>query len=77
MASHQIANVTANGVCAFKRNNDTQILRQQIDILKLTIQREEEKTSELELKSRIFSYGEYRADKQVCTLVVVMSSDGG
>ncbi|CAB1322691.1 unnamed protein product [Coregonus sp. 'balchen'] len=45
-------------------NSEIRILLQQVDILKNTIQREEEKSSELELKSRIFSYGEYRADKQ-------------
>ncbi|XP_046890005.1 cilia- and flagella-associated protein 100-like isoform X1 [Hypomesus transpacificus] len=47
-----------------KTANETQVLQQQIDILNNTIQREEEKNSDLELKSKIFSYGEYRADKQ-------------
>lgn len=56
------------------RNSEARILLQQVDILKNTIQREEEKTSELELKSRIFSYGEYRADKQVSTIVHVVAA---
>ncbi|KAJ8002635.1 hypothetical protein DPEC_G00160930 [Dallia pectoralis] len=47
-----------------KMNRETQLLAHQIDILKNTIVREEEKISELKLKSKIFSYGEYRADKQ-------------
>ncbi|XP_034143922.1 cilia- and flagella-associated protein 100 isoform X2 [Esox lucius] len=54
-----------------KMNRETQHLAQQIDILKNTILREEEKISELELKSRIFSYGEYRADKQDTMLSVL------
>ncbi|KAM6960663.1 cilia- and flagella-associated protein 100-like [Aplochiton taeniatus] len=45
-------------------NNQTEILQQQIDILKNTIQRDEEKTAELKLKSKIFSFGEFKADKQ-------------
>uniref|UniRef100_A0A673ZLR3 Uncharacterized protein n=1 Tax=Salmo trutta TaxID=8032 RepID=A0A673ZLR3_SALTR len=53
------------------QNSEARILLQQVDILKNTIQREEEKTSELELKSRIFSYGEYRADKQDVMLNVL------
>ncbi|XP_024235937.1 coiled-coil domain-containing protein 38 [Oncorhynchus tshawytscha] len=54
-----------------RMNSEARILLQQVDILKNTIQREEEKTSELELKSRIFSYGEYRADKQDVMLNVL------
>ncbi|MBN3316291.1 HUTH lyase, partial [Atractosteus spatula] len=47
-----------------KMEHETHILRQQIEMLKAAIQREEEKTSELELKSRIFSFGEFNAEKQ-------------
>ncbi|KAK6317808.1 hypothetical protein J4Q44_G00110990 [Coregonus suidteri] len=54
-----------------RMNSEIRILLQQVDILKNTIQREEEKSSELELKSRIFSYGEYRADKQDVMLNVL------
>ncbi|KAM9570537.1 coiled-coil domain-containing protein 38-like isoform 1-T1 [Salvelinus alpinus] len=54
-----------------RMNSEARILLQQVDILKNTIQREEEKNSELELKSRIFSYGEYRADKQDVMLNVL------
>uniref|UniRef100_W5NFG9 Coiled-coil domain containing 38 n=1 Tax=Lepisosteus oculatus TaxID=7918 RepID=W5NFG9_LEPOC len=48
-----------------KMEHETNILTQQIEMLKAAIQREEEKTSELELKSRIFSFGEFNAEKQV------------
>nr|XP_015207916.1 PREDICTED: coiled-coil domain-containing protein 38 isoform X1 [Lepisosteus oculatus] len=47
-----------------KMEHETNILTQQIEMLKAAIQREEEKTSELELKSRIFSFGEFNAEKQ-------------
>ncbi|KAI4872154.1 hypothetical protein NFI96_030983 [Prochilodus magdalenae] len=47
-----------------KMNREIHFLKQQIEIMQATIQREQEKVSELELTSRIFSYGEYRADNQ-------------
>ncbi|RXM97946.1 Netrin-4 [Acipenser ruthenus] len=46
------------------RNYETEILKQQIAMLKATIIREEEKASELEFKSRIFSDGEVNSQKQ-------------
>lgn len=49
----------------FFRNYETEILKQQIAMLKATIIREEEKASELEFKSRIFSDGEVNSQKQV------------
>ncbi|KAL6474194.1 hypothetical protein MHYP_G00177550 [Metynnis hypsauchen] len=47
-----------------KMNQEIQHLRQQIEIMQATIQREQENVLVLQLKSKIFSYGEYRADKQ-------------
>ncbi|XP_036433717.1 cilia- and flagella-associated protein 100-like [Colossoma macropomum] len=47
-----------------KMNHEIHLLQQQIEIMQATIQREREKVLELELKSKIFSYGEYSADKQ-------------
>ncbi|XP_041112180.1 cilia- and flagella-associated protein 100-like [Polyodon spathula] len=47
-----------------RMNYETEILKQQIVMLKATIVREEEKASELEFKSRIFSYGEVNSQKQ-------------
>uniref|UniRef100_A0A3B4EPY6 DUF4200 domain-containing protein n=1 Tax=Pygocentrus nattereri TaxID=42514 RepID=A0A3B4EPY6_PYGNA len=48
-----------------KMNHEIQHLIQQIEIMQATIQREQENVLELQLKSKIFSYGEYSADKQV------------
>ncbi|MGH0165489.1 UNVERIFIED_CONTAM: hypothetical protein FKN15_051624 [Acipenser sinensis] len=47
-----------------RMNYETEILKQQIAMLKATIIREEEKASELEFKSRIFSDGEVNSQKQ-------------
>ncbi|MBN3288328.1 CCD38 protein, partial [Polyodon spathula] len=47
-----------------RMNYETEILKHQIVMLKATIVREEEKASELEFKSRIFSYGEVNSQKQ-------------
>ncbi|XP_037398958.1 cilia- and flagella-associated protein 100-like [Pygocentrus nattereri] len=47
-----------------KMNHEIQHLIQQIEIMQATIQREQENVLELQLKSKIFSYGEYSADKQ-------------
>ncbi|KAL7858292.1 hypothetical protein AOLI_G00183940 [Acnodon oligacanthus] len=47
-----------------KMNHEIQHLRQQIEIMQATIQREKENVLVLQLKSKIFSYGEYSADKQ-------------
>uniref|UniRef100_A0AAY5KNX9 DUF4200 domain-containing protein n=1 Tax=Esox lucius TaxID=8010 RepID=A0AAY5KNX9_ESOLU len=46
------------------KNTETKQLTQQIDIMKHTIQREKDRVAELELKARLFSYGEYKAGDQ-------------
>ncbi|XP_072539230.1 cilia- and flagella-associated protein 100 isoform X2 [Salminus brasiliensis] len=38
-------------------------LKQQIDIMTETIQREKERTAELELKARLFNFGQYKAEE--------------
>ncbi|XP_039250583.1 cilia- and flagella-associated protein 100-like [Styela clava] len=47
-----------------KLDRETGILKSQISILKATIKREEEKADDLELKSKMFSYGEFKAEDQ-------------
>ncbi|XP_066525201.1 cilia- and flagella-associated protein 100-like isoform X2 [Hoplias malabaricus] len=47
-----------------KMDNEVQLIQQQVENMQAAIHREREKVSELELKSKMFSYGEYRADKQ-------------
>ncbi|XP_034151635.1 cilia- and flagella-associated protein 100 isoform X3 [Esox lucius] len=47
-----------------KMEQETKQLTQQIDIMKHTIQREKDRVAELELKARLFSYGEYKAGDQ-------------
>lgn len=47
-----------------KLGRETDTLKSQINILKATIKREEEKADDLELKSRMFSYGEFKAEDQ-------------
>ncbi|XP_041965224.1 cilia- and flagella-associated protein 100-like [Alosa sapidissima] len=47
-----------------KMKSQTEILEKQIEIIQAAIEREKEKTQELQLKSKIFSFGEFRADKQ-------------
>ncbi|XP_043934527.1 cilia- and flagella-associated protein 100 [Protopterus annectens] len=51
-----------------KMNHETNLLQQQIDSLKDTITKEEERARELELKSRVFSFGQFSADDQDKTL---------
>ncbi|MBN3296545.1 CP100 protein, partial [Amia calva] len=47
-----------------KMNQETEILKQQIDVLKDTIDRERERAAELELKARLFSYGQFKGEDQ-------------
>ncbi|MBN3325842.1 CP100 protein, partial [Atractosteus spatula] len=47
-----------------KMDQETEILKQQIDILKQTIEREKERAAELELKARLFSFGQYKSEDQ-------------
>ena len=46
------------------RDRETGVLKSQIGILRGTIKREEEKADDLELKSKMFSYGEFKAEDQ-------------
>ncbi|XP_071960569.1 cilia- and flagella-associated protein 100-like isoform X2 [Antedon mediterranea] len=47
-----------------KMDRETEILKGQINILRLTIEREEEKAKELEHKSKMFSFGEFKSEDQ-------------
>ena len=54
-----------NLISLFLRLHETEQLTQQIDIMNHTIQRERERATELELRSRLFNYGNYKSDDQV------------
>nr|XP_002131495.1 cilia- and flagella-associated protein 100 [Ciona intestinalis] len=47
-----------------KMGRETDMLKAQINMLKATIRREEEKADDLELKCKMFSYGEFKAEDQ-------------
>jgi len=47
-----------------KMNRETEALKQQIELMKQAIEREAEKADELEMKSKMFSYGEFKAEDQ-------------
>ncbi|XP_041701364.1 cilia- and flagella-associated protein 100 isoform X2 [Coregonus clupeaformis] len=47
-----------------KMDQETEQLTQQIDVIVHAIQREKDMAAELELKSRLFSFGKYKADDQ-------------
>lgn len=47
-----------------KMNRETEILKQQIETLKETISKEEERGNELKMKSKMFSFGEFKAEDQ-------------
>lgn len=47
-----------------KMNRETEALKQQIETLREATRREEEKAAELEMKSRMFSFGEFKAEDQ-------------
>ena len=49
-------------------NNETEQLKQQIEKLKETTSKEEERASELEMKCKMFSYGEFKAEDQKAML---------
>jgi len=44
--------------------NETNVLNEQIERLNSAISREEEKSKELEMKARMFSYGEFKSEDQ-------------
>ncbi|XP_047122843.1 cilia- and flagella-associated protein 100 isoform X1 [Hydra vulgaris] len=52
-----------------KMNKETEALKLQVDALKETIQKEKKKGSDFEMKSRMFSYGEFKADDQEKMLI--------
>ncbi|XP_032241554.2 cilia- and flagella-associated protein 100 [Nematostella vectensis] len=47
-----------------RMNHETEILKGQIDFLNDAIKREQERAAELEMKSKMFSYGEFKAEDQ-------------
>lgn len=47
-----------------RMSRETEILKGQIDFLNDAINREEERAKELEMKSKMFSYGEFKAEDQ-------------
>lgn len=47
-----------------KMNCETDALKQQIDTLKETTRKEEDRAEKLEMKSKMFSYGEFKAEDQ-------------
>ncbi|XP_064633100.1 cilia- and flagella-associated protein 100-like isoform X1 [Lineus longissimus] len=47
-----------------KMEKETEILKEQIDKLNNAINREEEKATELEVKAKLFSYGEFKQEDQ-------------
>ncbi|ELW61512.1 Coiled-coil domain-containing protein 38 [Tupaia chinensis] len=51
-------------VQAVKRNSNIEFLLEQKEMLKANCMREEEKAAELELRSRLFSFGEFNSDAQ-------------
>ncbi|XP_071486505.1 cilia- and flagella-associated protein 100-like [Diadema antillarum] len=51
-----------------RMNRETEILKQQIDMLKHAIDREEDKARDLEHKSKMFSFGEFKAEDQEAML---------
>ena len=48
----------------FCRDTKIHNLTRQVDLLKRAIELEEEKASDLEMNSKLLSYGEYRAEDQ-------------
>lgn len=58
------------------RNNNIDFLMEHKKILKNNCEREEEKAAELELRSRLFSFGEFNSDAQVHSWPVVTLPPG-
>lgn len=50
------------------RNSNIEFLLEQKEVLRDNCVREEEKAAELELRSRLFSFGEFNSDAQVSIL---------
>ncbi|MBN3288022.1 CP100 protein, partial [Polyodon spathula] len=47
-----------------KMDHETDTLKQQVDMLQYTINREKERAAELELKARVFSFGQFKTEDQ-------------
>ncbi|KAK1158508.1 cilia- and flagella-associated protein 100-like isoform X1 [Acipenser oxyrinchus oxyrinchus] len=47
-----------------KMDHETDTLKQQVDMLQYTINREKERAAELELKARVFSFGKFKTEDQ-------------
>lgn len=47
-----------------KMDHETDTLKQQVDMLQYTINRETERAAELELKARVFSFGQFKTEDQ-------------
>ncbi|KAK3737753.1 hypothetical protein QZH41_017217, partial [Actinostola sp. cb2023] len=60
----QVRGAGASPPHGVRRNHETEILKGQIDFLKDAIKKEEERAAELEMKSKMFSYGEFKAEDQ-------------
>ncbi|XP_041379328.1 LOW QUALITY PROTEIN: cilia- and flagella-associated protein 100-like [Gigantopelta aegis] len=52
-------------------NHEVEILKQQLDELERNIQKEENKAYDLETKSKLFSFGEFKADDQEAMLLAL------
>lgn len=52
----------------FNRNSNIEFLLKHKEMLKANCEREEEKAAELELRSRLFSFGEFNSEAQVIIL---------
>ncbi|MGH0132862.1 UNVERIFIED_CONTAM: hypothetical protein FKN15_000949 [Acipenser sinensis] len=56
-----------------KRDHETDTLKQQVDMLQYTINRETERAAELELKARVFSFGQFKTEDQTGKKLVYRS----
>lgn len=55
----------------YNRNNSITFLLEHKHMLRVNCEREEEKAAELELRSRLFSFGQFNSDAQVHSWPVV------
>lgn len=57
----------AEGTVQSCRDKEVNLLKQWIASMMISISKEEESAAELELKARVFHFGEYQGDQQVRT----------
>lgn len=57
----------AEGTVQSCRDKEVSLLKQWITTMMISISKEEESAAELELKARVFHFGEYQGDQQVKT----------